>query len=85
MKKLFFFISIAALCAACTPSAEKVKTDCLKNADYAIIYGDKLISYCDCVEQKLQEIEKEMPLHDSTVNNAMQSCAVEFTSLDTDF
>ena len=88
MKQILYTLSaVAALAAlaACTPSAEKVKNDCMKNADYAIIYGDKLEPYCNCVEQKLAETEKEMPLKDSIVQSAIQSCAVEFTTLDTDF
>lgn len=85
MKQILYTLSAIAALAACTPSAEKVKNDCMKNADYAKIYGEKLEPYCNCVEQKLAETEKEMPLKDSVVQSALQSCAVEFTTLDTDF
>jgi|GEM_PF-2988969 len=85
MKQIVYTIAIAATFAACSPTAEKVKNDCMKNADFTIIYGEKLPEYCDCVEKKLQETEKEMPLKDSIVQSAIQSCAVEFTTLDTDF
>jgi hypothetical protein len=85
MKRIVYTLCAIVLCAACTPTAETVKNDCLKNADYAVIYGNTLDAYCTCVEQKLQETEKTMPLHDSIVQNATQSCAVEYTTLDTDF
>jgi len=84
MKRILFTFAATAACAACAPTAEKVKNNCMKNADYAVIYGEKLEAYCNCVEQKLQETEKEMPLKDSIVQSATQSCAVEFTTLDTD-
>ncbi len=84
MKRIVYTLSTVAVCA-CTPTAETVKNDCMKNADYATIYGNNLEAYCNCVEQKLIATEKEIPLQDSIVQNAIQSCAVEFTTLDTDF
>ncbi|MDR2963406.1 MAG: hypothetical protein LBU90_07240 [Bacteroidales bacterium] len=85
MKQLFIILCGTALAISCTPTAESVKKECLKNEDFAVFYGEKLENYCSCVEQKLQEVEKTMPLHDSIVQNATQACAVEFTTLDTDF
>lgn len=85
MKRIVYTLCTVAIYVACTPTADAVKNDCIKNADYAVIYGNNLEAYCNCVEQKLLETEKTMPLHDSIVQNATQSCAVEFTTLDTDF
>ncbi|MDR1761963.1 MAG: hypothetical protein LBR55_05890 [Bacteroidales bacterium] len=85
MKQIVYTLAIAAAFAACSPTAQSVKEDCLKNTDFATIYGEQLEAYCSCVEQKLLETEKTMPLQDSIVQNVTQSCAVEFTTLDTDF
>lgn len=74
-----------ALLAACSPSAEDIREDCLKNKDNQIFYGEQTSLYCDCVYEKLKVVENEKPLTDSIIDSIKNECDAEYTSLDVNF
>lgn len=71
--------------AACSPSAEDIREDCLKNKDNQVFYGERTSLYCDCVYEKLKAVEKEKHLTDSIIDSIQNECDDEYTSFDVNF
>lgn len=86
MKRILGISIIFAACVSCTPSAEKIKEQCLKDTDNQVFYGERTKDYCDCLYQKLKvaEVDK-IPLTEAYVDSVKTECDADFTTMDTDF
>lgn len=85
MKKLALAFVIIFLSVSCNPSAEKVKEQCLKDKDNQVFYGEQTPSYCDCIYEKLKEIQDSQKLTDEIVDSVKAECDAEYTNFDTNF
>lgn len=85
MKKIAFLLLILSLVVSCSPSAKKVKEQCLKDKDNQIFYGEQTPNYCDCVYSKLKMIEDTTKLTDEIIDSVKTKCDAEYTSFDTNF
>ena len=89
MKQIFFsttiFFGLILVCCSCSQTPESIKKDCLSDKVTKEIYDNKTTEYCNCLEKKLKPIADTSKLEDSIIENVKQSCANEYTSLDTKF
>jgi len=83
MKKIVY--SIVIFTASCTNHATFDKDACVADKELQTIYKDSLQSYCNCVEEHMQQTADTIHMNDSILEAYKQSCANEFTTLDTNF
>ncbi len=94
MKKysIILVLGLVALLFACSPAqqnkqelAEEYKQTCLADTMNTVIYGDDTEDYCTCIESQIEVLPDSVELTSDLVEEIIQDCADEYTSLDTEF
>jgi len=85
MRKVGLCLVLFLMFAGCTPSPEKVRKQCLENADNQIFYGEQTAAYCECLYQKLKPISDTAKLTKEVIDSVQSECDAEYTTMDTNF
>ncbi|MDA3881775.1 MAG: hypothetical protein PF481_00655 [Bacteroidales bacterium] len=85
-------LGLVALLFACSPAqqnkqelAEEYKQTCLADTMNTVIYGDDTENYCTCISSQIEVLPDSVELSEEKLEEIIQDCADEYTSLDTEF
>ncbi|MFO7869139.1 MAG: hypothetical protein R6U95_07565 [Bacteroidales bacterium] len=65
--------------------AEEYKQNCLGDTMNMVIYGEDADAYCNCIASQIKVLPDSVEVTDEYIDEVIQNCADEFTSLDTEF
>lgn len=87
MKTIAILIGIFSIACitACTNNKQFNSKACVNDETIQKIYKENTQAYCTCVEKNIQNIANTIVMTDSIIETQKQSCANEFTTLDTNF
>ena len=65
--------------------AEEIKEECMQDEMTHLIYKDDAEEYCECVAEKIIKLDEDINIDEDLLDEIIQDCADNFTSLDIDF